>query len=98
MALRNHCEMSGTSGDLAPAEAEVSVPSQDLALFVVEGQDKAPAEYQPSESAITGIQSMWEPTFARLEYVNTSGQVAVVRVKSTSGSFHRDRVAADDWI
>jgi hypothetical protein len=71
--------------DLAPAEAEVSVPAEDLALLVVEGQDKAPAEYPATESAIIGIQSTWGPTFARLEYVNTSGHVLVVKVKSTSG-------------
>ncbi len=71
--------------DLATAEAEVFVPAEDLALLVVEGQDKAPAEYPAKESGITGIQSTRDPTFARLEYVNASGNVAVVRVKSTSG-------------
>jgi hypothetical protein len=71
--------------NLAPAETEVSVPAEDLVLLMVEGRDKAPAEYLATESGITGIQSTWGPTFARLEYVNTSGHVAVIRVKSTSG-------------
>jgi Alpha galactosidase A/Alpha galactosidase C-terminal beta sandwich domain len=71
--------------DLATADTGLSVPAKDLALLVVEGQDKAPAEYPVNRSEITGIQSTWDPTFARLEYVNTSGHVAVIRVKSTSG-------------
>jgi Alpha galactosidase A/Alpha galactosidase C-terminal beta sandwich domain len=71
--------------DLATTDAEVSVPSEDLVLLVAEGKDKTPAEYPANESGITGIQSTWEPTFARLEYVNTSGHAAVVRVKNTSG-------------
>ncbi len=70
--------------DLAAAEA-VSVPAHDLVLLVVEGADKKPAEYPANQSGITGIQSTAGPTFARLQYANTSGHIAVVRVKSTSG-------------
>lgn len=59
-----------------------SVPAHDLMLLVVHGEDKKPAEYLANQSDITGIQG---PTFARLQYANTSGHVAVVRVKSSSG-------------
>jgi len=51
----------------------------------VDGEDKKPAEYPANQSVIAGIQATSGPTFARLEYSNTSGQVVVVRVKSTSG-------------
>ena len=71
--------------DLATTDIGLLVPAEDLALLVVDGQDRAPAEYPANQSEITGIRSTWGPTFARLEYVNTSGHLAVVRVKSTSG-------------
>jgi Alpha galactosidase C-terminal beta sandwich domain/Alpha galactosidase A len=71
--------------DLAAADAALSVPAQDLALLIVEGEDKKPAEYLANQSDITGIQATRGPTFARLQYANISGHVAVVRVKSTSG-------------
>jgi hypothetical protein len=71
--------------DLDPASATVSVPAQDLALLLVDGEDKPPAEYRAEQSSITGIQSTHGPTFARLEYTNASGQLAVVPVKNTSG-------------
>jgi hypothetical protein len=70
--------------DLA-AEAAFSVPAQDLLLLSVDGADKKPAEYLANQAEIAGIQATGGPTFAVLEYANTSGQVAVVRVKSTSG-------------
>ena len=54
-------------------------------LLVVDGKDKKPAEYVANRSAITGIQATGGPVFARLQYANTSGRVAVVRVKSSSG-------------
>ncbi len=71
--------------DLTGAEAEVSVPPGDLALLVVEGQDQAPAEYPADQSKVTGIRSTSGPTFARLEYVNQSGHIAIGRARSTSG-------------
>lgn len=71
--------------DLAAADAAFSVPAHDIVLLVVDGEDKKPAEYLANESKIAGIQATSGPTFARLQYTNTSGHVAVVRVKSTSG-------------
>jgi hypothetical protein len=71
--------------DLATADESLSVPAHDLVLLVVDGQDKKPTEYVATPSEITGIKATSGPTFARLEYTNTSGHVAVVRVKSTSG-------------
>jgi hypothetical protein len=70
--------------DLASADA-ISVPAHDLVLLVVNGQDKKPAEYPANQSAITGIKATTGPTFARLQYANTSGHTAIVHVKSTSG-------------
>ena len=67
------------------ADAAFSVPAHDLVLLVVEGEDKKPAEYLGKESNIGGIQATTGPTIARLQYANTSGHVAVVGVKSTSG-------------
>jgi hypothetical protein len=67
------------------ADATFSVPAHDLQLLSVDGEDKKPAEYPANQSDIAGIQATHGPTFARLEYANASGQVAVVRVKSTSG-------------
>jgi hypothetical protein len=71
--------------DVAAAEPAFSVPAHDLLLLSVDGEDKKPVEYLANQSDIAGIQATSGPTFARLEYTNTSGQVAVVRVKSTSG-------------
>jgi Alpha galactosidase A/Alpha galactosidase C-terminal beta sandwich domain len=71
--------------DLAAGDAAFSVSAHDLALLVVEGADKKPTEYLANPSDIAGIEATRGPTFARLQYANTSGHVAVVRVKSTSG-------------
>ncbi len=71
--------------DLAADEATLFVPAHDLVLLVVDGKDKQPAEYSADKSEITGIRATQRPTFASLQYTNTSGHVAVVRVKSTSG-------------
>jgi hypothetical protein len=71
--------------DLNAADATLSVSAHDLALLVVDGEDKAPAEYPAKQTNITGIQATHGPTFARLQYANTSGHVVVVPVKSTSG-------------
>ncbi len=70
---------------LETASATVPVPAHDLALMIVDGDDKSPAEYQANQEGITGIQATHGPTFARLQYSNTSDHVAVVRVRSTSG-------------
>ena len=71
--------------DLNAAGARLSVPAHDLALLIVDGEDKSPAEYPANQTDITGIQATRGPTFARLQYANTSGHVVVVPVKSTSG-------------
>jgi hypothetical protein len=71
--------------DLSASDAMFSVPAQDLLLLIVDGKDKEPAEYVAEGLEISGIQATHAPTFARLQYTNTSGHVAVVRVKSTSG-------------
>jgi Alpha galactosidase A/Alpha galactosidase C-terminal beta sandwich domain len=71
--------------DLATADAALSVPAHDLALLIVDGEDKKPGEYLANQSDITGVQATRGPTFARLQYANISGHVVVVRVKSTSG-------------
>jgi hypothetical protein len=71
--------------DFTAADPAFAVPAHDLLLLSVDGEDKKPAEYLASQSHIVGIQATRGPTFARLEYANPSGQVAVVRVKSTSG-------------
>jgi len=71
--------------DFTAADPEFSAPAHDLMLLSVDGEDKKPAVYPANRSEIAGIQATNGPTFARLEYANTSGQVAVVRVKSTSG-------------
>ena len=70
---------------MAASERAFSVPAHDLVLLSVDGEDKKPAEYPANKSEIDGIQATSAPTFARLEYVNPSGQVAVVRVNNTSG-------------
>jgi Alpha galactosidase C-terminal beta sandwich domain/Alpha galactosidase A len=71
--------------DLDTADPTLSVPAHDLALLIVDGEDKAPAEYPANQSDIAGIRATRGPTFARLQYANISGHVVVVRVKSTSG-------------
>jgi Alpha galactosidase A/Alpha galactosidase C-terminal beta sandwich domain len=71
--------------DLGAADATITVPAHDLVLLVVDGEDKAPAEYAANGASLTGIGSTRGPTFARLQYANTSGHVVVVPVKSTSG-------------
>ena len=73
--------------EAAGADAGLRVPAHDLLLLSVDGEEKKPAEYPAANSKIDGIQATSGPTFARVEYVNTSRQVAVVRVKSTSGLF-----------
>ena len=65
--------------------ATFNVPAHDIVLLSVEGEDKKPAGYPASDSEINGIQATSGPTFARLEYTNTSGRVLVVRAKSSSG-------------
>jgi len=71
--------------DFTATDVALSIPAHDLLLLSVDGEDKKPAEYPANQSVIAGIQATSGPTFARLEYANTSGQVVVVRVKSTSG-------------
>jgi len=71
--------------DAAVSDTAFSVPARDLYLLSVDGEDKKPNEYLANQSDIAGMQATSGTTFARLEYTNTSGQVAVVRVKSTSG-------------
>ena len=65
----------------------VSVPAHDLALMVADGEDKTPEAYLPNRDSISGMKATRGPTFARLQYANTSGHVVVVQVKSTSGLF-----------
>ena len=62
-------------------------PDHDLALLIVDGADKTPAEYPANETDITGIQATTGPTFARLQYENTTDHVVLVQVNSTSGLF-----------
>jgi len=71
--------------DLDPANASVSVSAHDLAIIIVEGEDKTPAEYAANQESITGMQATHGPTFARVHYTNTSGHIVVVPMKSTSG-------------
>ena len=71
--------------DLAAVDTGLSVPARDLALLVVEGEDKTPAEYLANQSVIAGMQATKGPTFARLQYTNVSGHVVVVRITSKSG-------------
>jgi hypothetical protein len=67
------------------ANGTVPVPAHDLALMIVDGDDKSPEEYQAHLGSISGIKATRGPTFARIQYANTSGHVVVVPVKSTSG-------------
>jgi hypothetical protein len=71
--------------DLDTVNATVSVPAHDLALMIVDGEDKTPAEYPANQNNIIGIQARRGLTFARLQYANTSGHIVVIPVKSTSG-------------
>lgn len=71
--------------DLGSVDTSINVPAHDLALLVVDGEDKKPAEYEAVQTEISGIQASGRPSFARLRYANTSGHVVVVRMKSTSG-------------
>jgi hypothetical protein len=71
--------------DLDTADATLSVPAHDLALLIVDGEDKTPVEYPANQTGISGIRATSRPAFARLRYANTSGHVVVVPVKSTSG-------------
>jgi hypothetical protein len=71
--------------DLDAANSTVSVTAHDLALMIVDGEDKTPAEYPAIQNNITGIQAAWGPTFAQLQYANTSGHTVVVPVTSSSG-------------
>jgi hypothetical protein len=71
--------------DFDTADPTLSVPAHDLALLILDGEDKTPTEYPANQTDITGIRAMSGPTFARLQYANISGHVAVVPVKSTSG-------------
>jgi hypothetical protein len=69
------------------ANDAISVAAHDLALMIVDGEDKSPKEYAANGDSISGISSTGGFTFARLQYANTSGHVVVVPVKSTSGLF-----------
>ena len=71
--------------DLESADAAVTVPPNDLALMLVDGEDRAPAEYTANRTEITGIEAPPGPVFAQLHYTNTSGHVVVMRMKSLSG-------------
>jgi hypothetical protein len=53
--------------------------------MLVDGEDGAPAEYPANQSSITGIEAPPGPVFAQIRYVNTSGHVVVLRMKSMSG-------------
>ena len=67
------------------SDAIISVPAEDLVLLLVQGQDRAPITVSAKGSAITEIPTTSGPTFGQLKYVNTSGEIAVMRIKSTSG-------------
>jgi hypothetical protein len=71
--------------DLPPDETVFSVPSNDLLLMIIDGEDKTPAEYPASQANISGIPATSAPTFAVLQYRNSSDHVAIIRVKSSSG-------------
>jgi hypothetical protein len=43
--------------DLDTADATLSVPAHDLALLIVDGEDKTPAEYPANQTDITGIRA-----------------------------------------
>ena len=62
-----------------------SDPVHDLALLIVDGEDKIPTEYPANQTDITGIRATSGPTFARSQCANISAHVVVVPVKSTSG-------------
>jgi hypothetical protein len=67
------------------ANGAVTVPAHEFAFMIVDGDDKSPEEYSASGDTITGVKATGGPTFARLQYTNSSGHVLVVPVKSTSG-------------
>src|SRR4029079_5225121 len=67
--------------NIESANVTVTVPPHDLALMVVEGEDKAPKKYAANRDSITGIQAPRGFIFARLHYANTSDHVIVVSVK-----------------
>lgn len=71
--------------NIEAANSTVSVPAHDLALLIADGEDQAPEQYLPKRDSITGMKATSGPTFARLQYANTSGRVIVVPLKSTSG-------------
>jgi hypothetical protein len=71
--------------DLEAMDAAVTVPSHDLALMLVDGEDAMPTEYTANQTSITGIEAPHAPVFARLQYANTTGHVLVLRMKSMSG-------------
>jgi len=56
-------------------------------VLIADGEDKTPEEYLANRDSISGMKATRGPTFARLQYANTSGHVVVVLVKSTSGLF-----------
>ena len=71
--------------DLESVDAVVTVPAHDLALMVVEGEDRTPAEYAANQNSMTGIEAAPGPVFAQLHYANASGHVVLLRMKSMSG-------------
>jgi hypothetical protein len=71
--------------NLNSADLAFSVPPKDLTIMVVDGEYKSPEEYPAKQDMNTGIQATRGPTFARLQYINSSGHAVVVPVKSTSG-------------
>jgi hypothetical protein len=70
---------------LTASDVTLNIPAHDIVLLLLEGEEKKPAEYPAGESEINGIQATSGPSFARLEYTNTSGRVAVMRAKNSSG-------------
>ena len=72
-------------GDFASVDGAVSVAAHDLVLMVVDGEDETPAEYAANQNNIAGIEAPRGPSFARLQYSNTTGHVVVLRMRSMSG-------------
>jgi hypothetical protein len=72
-------------GDFASVDGVVSVAAHDLVLMVVDGEDETPAEYAANQNNIAGIEAPRGPSFARLQYSNTTGHVVVLRMRSMSG-------------
>jgi hypothetical protein len=71
--------------DLDTADSSVSVAANDLALMIVDGEDKPASDHPASQNTVKGVHVRSGPTYARLLYSNTSGSTVVVRAKSTSG-------------